>query len=105
MGNFDREHLISDEDYYAVAMFIASQRIKHPFEELPVIGAHCFGYHSKLLPDSNTWKGCTAGISSLGITSNGGVAGCLSMGNNRFIEGNVRERSIIDIWKDPNSFR
>jgi len=104
MGNFDREHLISDEDYYAVAMFIASQRIKHPFDDLPVIGAHCFGYHSKILPDSSTWKGCTAGISSVGITSDGGVVGCLSMGNDRYLEGNIRERSFVDIWKDPNSF-
>ena len=104
MGNFDKECLISDEDYYAVAMFIAAQRIKHSFEDLPVIGAHCFGYHSKILPDSDTWKGCTAGISSIGITSNGGVVGCLSMGNDRFIEGNIRERSIIDIWEDRDLF-
>ena len=104
LGNFDRKHLIDREDYYAVAMFIASQRIKHPFEDLPVIGAHCFGYHSKLLPDSGSWNGCTAGISSVGITSDGGVVGCLSMGNDRFLEGNVRERSFVDIWNDPNSF-
>ncbi len=27
------------------------------------------------------------------------------MGNNQFIESNVRERSFIDIWDDPNSFK
>ena len=104
LGNFNRELLISEEQYYAVAMFIAAQRLKNNFEELPVIGAHCFGYFSKKLPGCRGWQGCTAGISSLGLTSDGGVVGCLSMGNERFLEGNVRERSLVDIWNDPTSF-
>jgi len=104
LGNFDKKHLIDEEDYYAVAMFIASQRIKHPFADLPVIGAHCFGYHSSILPDSGNWGGCTAGRSSLGITSNGGVVGCLSMGNDRFMEGDLRKSSMVDIWRSADSF-
>ena len=103
-GNFKREQMLSKEDFYAVAMFIASQRIKTSFEDLPVIGAHCFGYYSKILPGCGSWNGCTAGISSIGITSDGGIVGCLSMGNNRFIEGNVRNQSLKDIWNNENNF-
>ncbi len=103
-GNFSREHLISPEEYYAVGMFIAAQRIKNRFDELPVVGAHCFGYYSDVLPGSRGWKGCTAGFQSIGITSNGGIVGCLSMGNDRYLEGNIRERSLAEIWNDPNSF-
>ena len=102
-GNFKEEMLISEEDYYASAMFIAKERMDNRFEDLPVIGAHCYGYHSKVLPGCQ-WSGCTAGIRSMGITSDGGIVGCLSMGNDRFIEGNVRERSLKDIWTDPGSF-
>jgi radical SAM protein with 4Fe4S-binding SPASM domain len=43
-------------------------------------------------------------MSSIGITSDGNVSGCLSMGNDRFLEGNVRNRRLIDIWNDPRSF-
>jgi len=103
-GNFSRELLITEEEFYAVGMFIAAQRLRNRFEDLPVIGAHCFGYFSKVLPGSRGWQGCTAGMSSLGITSEGGIVGCLSMGNDRFIEGNVRERSLGEIWGDPGSF-
>lgn len=102
-GNFSRDLLISEEDFYAAAMFIAKQRIDNKFEEMPVIGAHCFGYFSRVLPGCK-WSGCTAGISSLGITSDGGIVGCLSMGNDRFIEGNIRERSLKEIWEDPDAF-
>jgi radical SAM protein with 4Fe4S-binding SPASM domain len=50
------------------------------------------------------WNGCQAGISSIGITSDGNVVGCLSMGNDRFLEGNIRDRKLRDIWNDPRSF-
>ncbi len=103
-GNFKREQMLSKEEYYSVALFIAKQRIKTTFNDLPVMGAHCFGYNSKVLPGCKTWKGCTAGISSIGITSDGSIVGCLSMGNNRFIEGNIREKSLKEIWNDENKF-
>ncbi len=103
-GNFRRELMISREEFYAVALFIASQRIKNKFSDLPVIGAHCFGYYSKILPGCHGWKGCSAGLSSIGITSNGGIVGCLSMGNNRLIEGNVRKQDLKETWENPDNF-
>ena len=103
-GNFKREQMLSREEFYSVALFIASQRIKTSFDDLPVVGAHCFGYYSKLLPGCKFWKGCTAGISSIGVTSNGGIVGCLSMGNDRFIEGNIREQRLKEIWENENNF-
>jgi radical SAM protein with 4Fe4S-binding SPASM domain len=102
-GNFKKEQMLSKEEFYATALFIAKERIENSFKNLPVIGAHCYGYYSKILPGCS-WEGCTAGISSIGITSDGGIVGCLSMGNNRFIEGNIREKSLREIWEDPNNF-
>lgn len=102
-GNFERDHMISKEEYYATALWIAKERINRRFEELPIIGAHDFGYYSDILP-TNEWDGCPAGRTSIGITSNGGIVGCLAMGNERFIEGNVREQSVATIWEDPEGF-
>ena len=102
-GNFKKEQMLSKEEFYATALFIAKERIKNKFSDLPVIGAHCYGYYSKILPGCK-WDGCAAGISAIGITSDGSIVGCLSMGNNRFIEGNVRDKSLEEIWEDPNNF-
>lgn len=50
------------------------------------------------------FKGCQAGISNIGIDSIGNIRGCESLYANCFIEGNVRNRSLRDIWEDPNTF-
>jgi radical SAM protein with 4Fe4S-binding SPASM domain len=102
-GNFKKEQMLSKEEFYATALFITKERIENSFKNLPVMGAHCYGYYSKVLPGCS-WKGCSAGIGNIGITSDGGIVGCLSMGNNRFIEGNIREKGLKEIWEDPNSF-
>ena len=50
------------------------------------------------------FNGCRAGLTSIGIDSVGNVRGCESMYDERFIEGNLRERSLKDIWEDPEAF-
>ncbi len=102
-GNFNKEQMLSKEEFYATALFIAKERIKNPFKDLPVIGAHCYGYYSKVLPGCK-WDGCAAGVTAIGMTSDGGIVGCLAMGNNRFIEGNVRNESLREIWENPDNF-
>jgi len=58
---------------------------------------------------SGTWTGCKAGTYAIGIQSDGSVKGCLSLQPrwgeaDEFIEGNVRERSLREIWNAPNAF-
>ena len=50
------------------------------------------------------FSGCSAGLTALGIDSVGNVRGCESMYDERFIEGNLRSRSLREIWEDPDSF-
>ena len=102
-GNFLREQMLSPDEFYATALFIAKEGLRDRSERMRIAGAHCYGYFSKVLPGS-TWDGCTAGISTIGITSDGGIVGCLSMGNDRYIEGNVRERHLKEIWSDERLF-
>jgi radical SAM protein with 4Fe4S-binding SPASM domain len=49
------------------------------------------------------WTGCQAGLQVIGITSDGGVRGCLSLPP-VFDEGNLRQRSLAEIWGDPRAF-
>ena len=102
-GRFPKKLLLSEEEFYSVAMFISSSRNQYSTKELPIMGAHNFGYHSHILGNimiSPTWRGCSAGISTIGITSDGGIKGCLSLPD-EFIEDNIRNRSLTDIWNSP----
>jgi radical SAM protein with 4Fe4S-binding SPASM domain len=106
-GRFSQNYALSKERYYSVALFIASMKKKYSKKELPVIGAHCLGYHSRNFSELGlypVWTGCQAGIGAFGIKSNGDIIGCLAIQNDSYIEGNVRERSLVDIWNDPDAF-
>jgi radical SAM protein with 4Fe4S-binding SPASM domain len=69
-------------------------------------------YEEELRDRSKTvpfWIGCRAGCSVIGIESNGNVKGCLSLpsaihGVERFVEGNIRERPLKEIWEAPGAF-
>lgn len=105
IGRFPRELAISREEYYTLAMFIATNVKKYSYRRLPLIGAHCFGYFSRFLPNLGLepWVGCQAGFSVLGIQSNGNIKGCLTLPD-EFIEGNIREHSLQEILSNPNAF-
>lgn len=51
-----------------------------------------------------SFTGCRAGLSSIGIDSIGNIRGCESMYDPEFIEGNIREKSLADIWNNPEAF-
>ena len=107
-GRFTKDLLLTPEEFYSVGIFVEACRRSFTPEELPVIGAHDLGYHSLLLKNVSLyekWEGCQAGTAVAGIRSDGGVLGCLAINDERFVEGNVRERSFYDIWNDPASFR
>ncbi len=50
------------------------------------------------------WQGCNAGKRSFGLLHNGDVLGCTSIRDESMIEGNIRKRSLIDIWNDNSTF-
>ena len=55
------------------------------------------------------WIGCRAGCQVVGIESNGNVKGCLSLpssmhGESRFVEGNLRDRTLAEIWQGESAF-
>lgn len=55
------------------------------------------------------WVGCHAGCQVIGIESNGNIKGCLSLpssmhGEAKFVEGNVRDKPLAEIWGNPQAF-
>lgn len=105
IGRMPKDCQLAEAQYFEVARFILETRQKYPKEFLKVSGADVFGYMSKMAMDlQKHWCGCMAGIAFAGISADGSVRGCLSMQADKYIEGNVRERSFKEIWQDKNSF-
>jgi len=50
------------------------------------------------------WTGCAAGMRVVGIESNGNVKGCLSQPGEQFVEGNLRQTPLAEIWSRQGAF-
>ncbi len=108
MGNASHGIVDVNFDFSAVLDFVRAHAQEAPFS-LGV--ADNIGYGS---PDDRflrgnrfggrSFSGCAAGLSVVGIDCTGNIRGCESLRHDRFIEGNLRDRSLIDIWNDPRSF-
>jgi radical SAM protein with 4Fe4S-binding SPASM domain len=106
IGRFPRSQVLTEEQYYTLGLFIRATQKKYATKTHEIIGTHNLGFHSSHLPNLSTyptWQGCSAGKTILGIQSNGNIKGCLAL-SDTFIEGNIRTRSISDIWNDPTAF-
>ena len=49
--------------------------------------------------------GCGGGIITIGIESNGDIKGCSAMATEGFVAGNVRKRTIKDMWDNAPELR
>ena len=77
-------------------------------DEINVYLGDCIGYYSNVehevrkknsSDEGAVWRGCPAGKHSLGILHNGDIVGCNSIRSQEFIEGNIREKRLQDIWE------
>ncbi|MBR6050372.1 MAG: radical SAM protein [Clostridia bacterium] len=106
MGNADKNGVSISFDAGTVIRFVKSVNGTVPF----YVGvADNIGYYTAEEPEirgvqGRFFTGCTAGLKSIGIDSVGNVRGCESMQDDSFNEGNLREKSLLSIWMDPNSF-
>ena len=95
--------LLTEEQYYKLAEKIVEYRKKYS-DKINITEADCIGYNSLLTPDMGIkdWSGCTCGINTVCIESDGNVKGCPNMHNS---EGNIQQRPFKEIWYDHNSFK
>ena len=110
MGNMadSQKLLVSIRQVRRISEFI---RDKNMERRMVIIAADSIGYYDDneayirgRSSPINCWGGCHAGISSVFIDSVGNVKGCGALYSDVFIEGNLRESSLGEIWKDKNSF-
>lgn len=98
-----REQLLSDADYLQLGRFIQKAQADQAEEELQIFPADGVGYFSELDGEGPQWLGCSAGITTCGITSHGKVKGCLSWPD-QFAFADLRTADLWDIWFSPDAF-
>ena len=108
MGNAANGGIDYAFDVARIIRFVESNAVKVPY----ALGvADNIGYFTPSegsirgnLSGKAYFRGCLAGICSIGIDSVGNVRGCESMYDERFIEGNIRNESLREIWENPDNF-
>ena len=108
MGNAALSGVPFRFDAGRVIRFVEEHRESAPF---PMGIADNIGYFTEtegfLRGDPSgegVFPGCSAGLTTIGIDSEGNVRGCESMYDDRFIEGNLRKQSLREIWESPDAF-
>lgn len=110
MGNMSgkKEQLINPSKMPLITKFVREKRFDQKME---IFAADNVGYfdENELYMRSRpgeycTWQGCQAGMSVVGIDSAGNISGCESLKAPEFIEGNLREESLYDIWNKEGNF-
>lgn len=113
MGNMvnHKEALIDPEDVDTILDFCLATAME---KKIIVYPADCLGYYTEkeeliraISLGSNAfapWAGCNAGRRGFGILHNGDILGCTSIRDRSFIEGNIREKNLVDIWNAENAF-
>lgn len=108
MGNASDAGFSTAIDFAQVIHFVEQHLGKAPF----AMGiADNIGYYTRsegYLRGNTSGKaffmGCRAGLTNIGIDSVGNVRGCESMYDEAFIEGNLRNKTLSEIWNDPDAF-
>lgn len=106
----NKELVIEPEQLLLVSDFIlkAKKRNKVEFTISDTIG-YCSQNELLFRNNSSTsgdrvFMGCMAGCLAVAIEANGNVKGCLSLQEDCFIEGNILEDSLTNIWNNKVGF-
>ena len=111
MGNFagHNDMVIDPADIDTIIDFAYQCMLESSIE---VMLGDCIGYYN--LKEIELFKqrcegtysrhGCTAGKYTFGILHNGDILGCTSIRDREYIEGNIRNQSLREIWENPDNF-
>lgn len=103
----DKQYLVpSKNDLLRVCEFAAKENLNADFQ---IAVADNIGYYTELEPYirgdfCKGYNGCSAGLNTIGIDSLGNVRGCESLYADEFIEGNLTEKTLFEIWTSPTAF-
>lgn len=100
LGCMDRQEALSQKETLEFAKKIYGFR--NNLRDTKIFVGDNLGYFDRYNMQED-WRGCRAGISICAIDSEGNVKGC-PIHPNFLIEGNLRNKSLYEIWNDKKSF-
>ena len=95
------DYSLEPEQLVDIAEFIHEKQEEN---KMYVVPGDNMGYYCEPPIRKRPWQGCFAGRHLVGIDADGAVKGCLSLPR-VFVEGNIREESLKEIWEDPQRFK
>jgi radical SAM protein with 4Fe4S-binding SPASM domain len=114
MGNMTnhRDELVEPKEVDGILDFCLETAQEN---KITVYPADCLGYYTEKeklirsyslgITNGGEWAGCNAGTRGFGILHNGDIIGCTSIRDRKFIEGNILQQSIVDLWNAPDAFK
>ncbi|MDW7727939.1 MAG: radical SAM protein [Candidatus Methanoperedens sp.] len=94
---------LTEEAYMQLGTFVKQWEPLAEEIGLKIRPSDNFGYFTEMDTREPPWRGCSAGLFSCGITSDGKIKGCISLPD-EIIEGDLRQHDLWDIWFHPDSF-
>ncbi len=94
---------LSEEAYEQLGLFVKQYLPEAEKAGVEILLGDSYGYYTEYDERDPQWRGCGAGLLSCGITSDGKVKGCLSLPE-EFIEGDLRQDDLWDIWFREGAF-
>lgn len=102
VGNLDKSEAIDEAEFLELARKV--EGIRKELKGTRVFVGDSLGYFGKSCIRDEEWGGCTAGITHCAIDAYGNVKGC-PIQPQELIEGNIRDRSLDEIWLSNSAFR
>lgn len=99
-------------DLYPVIYYLSIRGRKDGITIQPGNNIGYFGPYERTLRGANQlesewafYKGCSAGQGTLGIEANGAIKGCPSLPSDAYTGGNIRDRTLVDIYENAEELR
>jgi radical SAM protein with 4Fe4S-binding SPASM domain len=112
LGRLSRhpELIVLPEDLPEIADFVVAAKQRRRVAVSVGNNIGYFSHHESALRATpnrgglDFWCGCAAGCLNVGIEANGNVKGCLSLQADEFVEGNLRDERLADVWNRRGAF-
>ncbi len=117
MGNAADNHEILLQpfellDLYPLLAYLSKRGRQDDFMIQPGNNIGYFGPYERLLrsplassPKYAFWRGCNAGLGTIGIEADGKIKACPSLPSDQYTGGNIRDRSLHDIYHHSKELR
>jgi radical SAM protein with 4Fe4S-binding SPASM domain len=103
VGCLKQADAVSQGEFYQFAKKIV--QFKEELKDITNISVgDSMGYFGSLKVRDSIWTGCGAGVCGCAMDAEGNIKGC-PIQHDRFNEGNIRNKSLRDIWLDKNAFK